>query len=70
MSWQIIPVANAARGPQPDGVPDRPVIPYDPWPTIKRPTPQGRDITDLSALSHSARHVRAELDRQRSEGIA
>jgi len=67
MSWQIIPVLEPVRGPQPEGVPARPAVPYEPCPTGKRRA-WGRDVTDLSAPFRTARSARACINHQKGNG--
>ena len=64
MSWQIVPVLNAARGPRPSGVPAKPVVPYIVWPPLTRQAAD-RNVTALNPHFLSARHVRRYLDEQR-----
>ncbi|AEM88912.1 hypothetical protein [Streptomyces violaceusniger] len=64
MTWQIVPLLKAVRGPQPDGVPDRPAVPYEASPTVTRRS-WSRDVRDISAAFRTARSARDCMDHQR-----
>lgn len=65
MSWMIVPVLEAVRGPRPAAVPPRPEVPILHLTQTDRVSPTGRCVIDLAPFICASAYVRGYLDQHR-----
>ncbi|MEW1679272.1 hypothetical protein AB0O47_39395 [Streptomyces noursei] len=65
MSWRIVPLLHAVRGPQPPDIPCRPALHYVPQPLTRHRTP-ARDLADVAVFLTGARAGRAAVTAWRN----